>query len=245
VTEWDGARNLAGLGGLPIRGGGVTAQGRVWRSAATEWLTDAGWRVAVQDGLARVIDLRNEPERGRRDQHPDARVPPGIEVVHAPTEDHEDADYLAECGPWLDHPRGWEPNLRRFPDRIARVFEAVATSPGPVLVHCAGGRDRTGMVSAMLLVLADVEHDAIVTSYEDGFRGAAAHRGHGLGWDPASAQWVAAEDEAWSPGELVDALTDRRPVLREWLSTYDVEGYLRGAGLSDVRIEQLRRLLRD
>ena len=78
----------------------------------------------------------------------------GITVVHAPTENPSDADFLAECGPWLDHPRSWSPNLRFYPDKIARVFEAIAAAESPVLVHCAGGRDRTGMIGSMLLALA-------------------------------------------------------------------------------------------
>lgn len=110
---WDGARNLADLGGLPLLSGGTTAAGRVYRSAAPEWLTDQGWDDARATGLTTVIDLRNERERGRTDQHPvlDAQVPPGITVVSAPTEDPDDEEFMSECGPWLDHPASWAANL--------------------------------------------------------------------------------------------------------------------------------------
>lgn len=69
-VAWDGARNLADLGGLPLVDGGTTVQGRVWRSAAPEWMTDAGWHVALADGLTCIIDLRNDAELGRRPEHP-------------------------------------------------------------------------------------------------------------------------------------------------------------------------------
>lgn len=244
--DWDGARNLADLGGLPTVDGERTAYGRVWRSAAPEWMTAAGWRAAREAGLVRVVDLRNEVERGRREDHPvvDEAAMDGVEVVHAPTEDPDDPEFLEECGPWLDHPRSWAPNVERYPAKLVRVLTAIADSPGPVLVHCAGGRDRTGLVASMLLCLADVEPDAIADAYEQGFREAGRHRGHGLGYDPATGEWVTAEDAAWSPEELDAAVADRRPVLLQWLSETDVAAYLTEAGLDQERIERLRQLLR-
>ena len=244
--DWDGARNLADLGGLPTVDGERTAYGRVWRCAAPEWMTAAGWRAAREAGLVRIVDLRNEVERGRREHHPvvDETAMDGVEVVHAPTEDPDDPEFLEECGPWLDHPRSWAPNAERYPAKLARVFTAIADSPGPVLVHCAGGRDRTGLVASMLLSLAGVEPDAIADAYEVGFREAGRHRGHGLGYDPATGEWVTAEDSAWSPEELDAALADRRPVLLQWLSVTDVAAYLAEAGLEPERIERLRLLLR-
>ena len=244
-AAWEGARNLSELGGLPTRSGSQTRAGRVWRSGATEWMTAAGWRAAATAGLVRVVDLRNEAERGRQADHPviDASALSGITVVHAPTEDPDDPQFLAECGAWLDHPRSWEPNAQRYPEKFARVFTAIAESPGPVLVHCAGGRDRTGMVVSMLLALADVEPEAIAAFYESGFRGAASHRGHGLGYDPVTGQWVSADDKDLSPEELDAAVADRKPVLLEWLQTADVPNYLREAGIDTDRLGVLRRLL--
>jgi len=208
-------------------------------------MSTAGWRAASAAGLVRVIDLRNDMERGRQSHHPvvDAAAVSGIEVVHAPTEDPDDPDFLAECGPWLDHPRSWAPNLRRYPEKLARVFTAIADSPGPLLVHCAGGRDRTGMVASMLLALADAEPEAVAGCYETGFRGAAAHRGHGLRFDPATGQWVLADDEEWDPGELDEAIAEREAALLAWLEVADVPHYLRKAGIDDERLARLRRLL--
>jgi len=244
--DWDGARNLADLGGVPTEDGETTAYGRLWRSAAPEWMTDAGWRAARAAGLVRVVDLRNERERGRREQHPrvDATVSSGIEVVHAPTEDPDDPAFLEECGPWLDHPRSWAPNMERYPAKLARVFTAIADAPGPVLVHCAGGRDRTGMVASMLLSLAGAEHEAVADHYEQGFREAGRHRGHGLGYDPVAGEWVAGDEAAWTTEELDQALADRRPVLQGWLRDTDVAAYLTGAGLHPEQIQRLRALLR-
>ena len=234
---WDGARNVIDLGGLPLRGGGTTASGRVWRSAAPDAITAEGWESARAAGLTTVVDLRNDVERA------DVRDVDGVTLVHTPTEDPDDPDFLAECGPWLDHTRSWGPNLARYPGKFAAVFTAIADADGGVLVHCAGGRDRTGLVAAMLLALAGVEDEAIADHYEQGFRGAAEHRGPGLGYDPGSGAWVTAPDEPWEPDALDAALADRRPVLLAWLRDTDVAAYLGGAGVDPPRIARLRGLL--
>ena len=186
AAMWDGAKNLLDLGGLPLVDGGVTARGRVWRSAAPDSMTRGGWTAARAAGVTTVVDLRNDMERDGPVVWPASSC--GIDVVHAPTENPEDTDFLAECGPWLDHPRSWKPNLRRYPDKFVRVFDAVAAAEGGVLVHCAGGRDRTGLIASMLLSLAGVDEEAIADHYEAGFRGAGEHAAHGFGYDPSTGE---------------------------------------------------------
>ncbi len=237
AAVWDGARNHWDLGGLPLGGGGTTAYGRVWRSAAPESMTDAGWEAARRAGLSTVVDLRNDVERA------DVVERSGVAVVHAPTEDPDDPRFLAECGPWLDHPRSWTPNTARYPEKFARVFTAIADAPGGVLVHCAGGRDRTGLVVSMLLVLAGVEPEAVASHYEECFREAAAHGGHGLAFDPALGEWQSAAEEPRAPDDLDQAIADRRPALRQWLDTTDVASYLTAAGLDAPRLARLASLL--
>ena len=244
---WDGARNLADLGGLELVGGGETRPGRVFRSAAREWMTDRGWDEARAAGVMTIVDLRNEMEHGRSGAHPaiDARSTEGVTIVSAPTEDPTDAVFLERCGPWLDHPCSWTVNLQMYPAKIARVLEAVGRSTSPVLIHCAGGRDRTGMIGSLLLLLAGATPDAVVANYEAGFRGAAEHRGHGWSFDEVTDGWVLAADEAWTGQELDAALDDRRPALREWIETFDAAGYVGAAGVDGETRRRLTGLLVD
>jgi protein-tyrosine phosphatase len=220
--DWPGARNLRDLGGRALRSGGVTARGRVFRSGAPEYLTDAGWRQAKAAGLRTVIDLRNAPAETRRGPgHPVVRPESlsGLVFVPAPTEDPGDADFLRVCGPWLDHPRSWSDNARLAPARITAVMRAIVAADRAVLVHCAGGRDRTGMICAMLLALAGATADAIVDDYADGWRGAGAYAGHGWVYEPRTAGLARALPQAPGPGESRRQLAEREPAVRAWSRT--------------------------
>ncbi|VXA92049.1 tyrosine-protein phosphatase [Nocardioides sp. AX2bis] len=242
TPRWDGARNLRDLGGLPLAGGGRTRGGQVFRSAAPTTMTDRGWREAASAGLARVVDLRNAEER-EGGRHPGGAV--GVEVVHAPLEDPHDAAYLEEVGPWLDHPHGWEATVRRFPDLVAAAVVAVVEAPGPVLLHCQGGRDRAGMLSALLLAAVGVETDAVVGDYAGGFRGAATHPGHGLAWDGATGSWVTRTDPVPTAAELEHRVADRLPAARAYLLGTDVPAVLLAAGVPASALVSLRTRLAD
>ncbi|NMO52995.1 tyrosine-protein phosphatase [Actinoplanes sp. TBRC 11911] len=224
TLNWPGGRNVRDLGGRQLRGGGTTRHGRVFRSGAPEYLTDDGWAKAKEAGVRTVIDLRNAPaETQRRPEHPAIRSESleGLVFVNAPTEDPEDTEFLAVCGPYLDHPRAWPDNVRLAHDRIERVFQAIDEADGPVLIHCAGGRDRTGMISAMLLKAAGATEQAIIDDYADGWRGAAAYGGHAWVYDLDQKGWRSQEKTPEDPEPKID---ERIPALREWINLPDSIG---------------------
>jgi hypothetical protein len=238
---------LRDLGGRELREEGTTECGRLFRSAAPEYLTDEGWVAAKAAGMRTVVDLRNAPaETGRTPDHPIIRPESldGLVFVSAPTEDPDDVEFLRVCGPWLDHPRCWIDNARLAPTRIARVMRAVAEAEAAVLVHCAGGRDRTGMICAMLLNLAGATVDAIVDDYADGWRGAGAYSGHGWVYDCDQQTWRQCHQPATEPEDLERQLADRVPELRDWIRTFDTAAYLASIGLARHEIDTLKALLR-
>lgn len=246
-SSWPGARNLRDLGGRVLRDGGSTVFGRVFRSAASEHLTDEGWVAAKAAGVRTVVDLRNSPAETRRTpDHPVIRPESleGLVFVSTPTEDPDDIEFLRVCGPWLDHPRSWSDNARLAATRIARVMRAMAGAQTAVLVHCAGGRDRTGMVCAMLLDLAGATEDAIVDDYADGWRGAGAYSGHGWVYDSHQQTWRECHQPAAEPEDLERQLAERVPVLRNWIKTFDTAAYVASIGLARHEIDALEVLLR-
>jgi len=76
-------------------------------------------------------------------------------------------------------------------------------------------------------------------------RGAAAHPGDGLAFDPVTGAWHEASSGEWSSAELDAAMAARIPVLMRWLEDTDVKAYLLDAGLDAASLDRLGRMLRD
>jgi protein-tyrosine phosphatase len=162
--DWEGCFNVRDLGGLPAAGGRTTRKRALVRSDSVDGLTAAGWSALWTHGVRTVIDLRNEGERG-----PDtAKRPDGLATLHLPLDGTEHREFWARwaSGPEFATPLYYRPHLERFPERSAWVVAAVAAAgPGGVLVHCVGGRDRTGQIAMLLLAVADVSAEDIADDY--------------------------------------------------------------------------------
>lgn len=230
-VRWDGAVNAWDLGGI---GAGIRP-GRLYRMGRQEWLTDSGWQQAYDDGIRTVIDLRNPTERGRRDSDPvlNPKVLERFRVINCPTEDQSDEEFLQLVGPYLNSPRYYGENLRRWPQRIGAVVKAAAEADGAVVVHCAAGRDRTGMVMAVLLSLAGVPHEAIANDYVLAVIGINEHH----------LQQDTPREAPKTPQELREYIRGARRHLLELLQDFDAEQFLRDAGLTGAEIGAVRRKL--
>jgi protein tyrosine/serine phosphatase len=161
----DGLTNARDLGGLPRRDGSVTPSGVFFRAENVDRLTTAGWDRVYAAGVRSVVDLRQPTEREQ-----DTSPRPGWLTTR-----HVDHDGLAEHPEfWVDY---WEtglvgtalyylPHLTTLPERTGAVLTALAEAPeGGVLFHCMAGRDRTGLIAAILLSAVDTEPEAIVDDY--------------------------------------------------------------------------------
>lgn len=155
----DGLVNLRDLGNLPTDDGGLTRSGVVYRSDAPH----AGDRVpdAVEQWPPEaVIDFRDPAEYGPP-SHPLSEVAkvhrlPLLEDVRAQSGGRESWGSLAEI---------YQQMLDKASEKLVEAFRIALESDGPVLVHCAAGKDRTGVVSALLLGSAAVRFDSIVADY--------------------------------------------------------------------------------
>ncbi|GAB1641848.1 hypothetical protein KRMM14A1259_22710 [Krasilnikovia sp. MM14-A1259] len=139
------------------------------------------------------------------------------------------------CGPYLDHPRSWTDNARLAPARIGAALRAIARADEAVLVHCAGGRDRTGMISAMVLHIAGATDEAIIEDYATGWRGAGTYSGHGWVYDPDGETWRRNRHEPTEADVLDRQVADRVPALREWIATFDGAAFLEAADILAIR----------
>ncbi|MGH3040152.1 MAG: tyrosine-protein phosphatase, partial [Gaiellaceae bacterium] len=156
---FEGFLNVRDLGGLPLVGGGETRFSAVARSEAPLFLTERGWRQLREHGIRTIVDLRCPSEQAYE-------LVDGMRRVAAPIFELDDVQ-LERRGHglrrkehyyalWMDYCRS----------RMAEGVAAVADAPdGGVLIHCHSGRDRTGIISALLLSLAGVPDDAIAADY--------------------------------------------------------------------------------
>jgi protein-tyrosine phosphatase len=189
----DGTTNTRDLGGLPTTDGGTTVPGRILRSDNLQTLSDSDVRRLVQEiGLREVIDLRTTAEILLEGRGPLRAVP---EVTHRhfsliPERGHHtdvfavEEDELVEGLPadWVEsllprqaaaHDQAEPPAVRAYlgylGDRSEAVVDALraltTAPPGASVVHCAAGKDRTGVVVALALAVAGVPHDEIVADY--------------------------------------------------------------------------------
>jgi protein tyrosine/serine phosphatase len=170
VLDWEGCANVRDLGGLTTADGGSTRRGAVVRSDNARRLTDAGWEALVEHGVRTVVDLR-WPEEIAED--PPGELP--IEVVNIPLFGNLDRDYFrdldARIAALADTDRVRETYLEfleRYRENFAAAIAAVADArEGGVLIHCAAGKDRTGLISALLLRLAGVPEAEIAEDYAE------------------------------------------------------------------------------
>ena len=236
VLTWDGCVNVRDLGGHPTEDGRTTRFGAIVRADSVRALSDAGWDALLAYGVSRIVDLRLHSEL--------ALDPPrelSVEVVHVPVMPELDDEEWVE----IDAIGDAEPDaagstravylevLERRRPRFAEAIAAVANAPeGTVVVHCHGGKDRTGLVVALLLRLVGVDVETIAADY--------ALSGHNL--REQTAAWIAAAEDdidrerrrriGTAPAEAMVA------VLEELERRYgSVRGYLRAAGVPAETID--------
>ncbi len=155
--HWPDCLNVRDLGGLPTQDGGMIRPGALIRADALSRLTDDGVAAARAAGVSRIIDLRRPAEAGSA-AHPFADDPVyrNIPVQNPADPNHE----------WLTLAEIYCTMLDLRPDLFAQAFAAVADAPaGAVVVHCAGGKDRTGIITAFALSVAGVADDVIAADY--------------------------------------------------------------------------------
>jgi len=141
------------------------------RADSVSQLTPAGWEALVAYGVRTVLDLRGDHER---EDDPPRELP--VEVVHVPFMEASEAEWneLGEQLEALDAlpdvadstRQAYLLFLEHFKQNVGAAFKAVAQAPeGGVIVHCVGGKDRTGLLSALLLHLAGVSSEDIAADY--------------------------------------------------------------------------------
>ena len=169
---FEGIDNFRDFGGYATADGGRLISGRLFRSAHHAMATEADLQRLAALGVTAIVDLRLPDERTLE---PSRRWPRFAgEVV--------ECDLPTHAPEWMDRLRGgpltpeWlradacasyrrNPFEPRHVDLFGRFLRAAAETEGALVIHCAGGKDRTGIACALLHSLAGVHHDDIVADY--------------------------------------------------------------------------------
>jgi len=253
----EGARNFRDLGGYVTTDGRRVRSGLVFRSDRLAGLTDTDIERIREIGIRTVVDFRPEKEQELTGHN---RLPDGVTTVNIPVLDMPlaesmykalgDGDFSA-MPDLIDHNRAL---LRDFSAEFGEALRLLADEDNlPLVFHCIGGKDRTGMTAALLLALLHVPIDEVRRDY--------IRSNDALGEDPASQEAFLNKviKRQGVAGELTPAAREglrRFFVLEEayfdaaWDEIHSMAGSLEEyatvhLGLTEDHIAQLRRLLLD
>jgi protein-tyrosine phosphatase len=228
LPEWhvevDGCKNFRDAGGWTTLDGARMRRGRLYRSDDPVRVTETGRQTVAGLGLAAVVDLRQESQFMRSPGF----LPPE-RTVHLPLVDRV---IDTENPPRLESPEDivdlYVGMLERSEEQLGRVLDAIAThlESGPVLVHCAYGKDRAGLVTAIVQAAIGVPAESIVADY---------HRSH----EPSRRRraWQIAEPLPDDPntklvppflfeapatvmGTLLERVTEEHGSLATWVASF-------------------------
>ena len=170
ILRFDGALNVRDLGGATTANGGQVQFGLVYRSDDLADLSVVDLAELEERSVQTIVDFRNPEEAGARA----SRLPPGAAVVAAsfPQGDQTAGEVMESLvAGELNREHAHEILLDSYRHNTENGGPAMATlirsiiSCSPVLFHCAGGKDRTGVAAAVILLMLGVDRDQIVEDY--------------------------------------------------------------------------------
>jgi protein-tyrosine phosphatase len=239
----DGPANLRDLGGYRARERTVR-KGLVFRSDGLDTVSDRDLDVLVHDlGITTVIDLRTQDELAGRGSNPMAAL--GVVVHHVPIIDRLQQIFSSTGAADFSITQLYQVMVTDSGPRFAAALQLLAHAPSPILFHCAAGKDRTGILAALLLALLTVTDDDIASDYAQSaaIAGILRERMRARAADPRYRELAASVGDMQT---LADEMLSARPetiigVLDQVRSTHGtVSAWARSHGLGDDDIDRLR-----
>ncbi len=248
----EGASNFRDFGGYSTADGHRVRWGQLYRSGELSGLSDRDRRFVASLGLEAIFDLRIPQEDERA---PSALSPREADrITHIPLYPGSAHAYREQLMAGTATAEGLADVMEAINRDLAREHQTeygellgrVADAQGPVLIHCAAGKDRTGFGVALLLLALGVPRETVMVDYLlsreffDADRVLSGER----------AVYLQRGAPAFDPAILRPLVEARRNYLEAGLAAVDeladsLDAYLRGAlRLSDTQLSRLRdRLL--
>ena len=149
-------KNLRDLGGFLTKENKITKFNSLYRSDLPKDMNEEEIKYLLDNKLSTVIDLRKKEEVNRKGN-----------CLNISDIDYYNINLLGDKCPneESDIPKGYMDILENI-DTMYKVFSIIKNSKGGVLFNCSAGKDRTGVVSMLLLLLAQVYEDDIIADYQ-------------------------------------------------------------------------------
>ena len=161
----EGTPNFRDLGGLATVDGRVTRRGVLFRSSALEELSSRDVRLLIDDiGLRTVIDLRSADDR----EIAQSLLDTPVRYINLPISRGGPTTSLERpmgADGRVDMPRIYRMYIETSAQSITEIIAELTSGATPALFHCAAGKDRTGVVAAILLSAVGVTRDAVIADF--------------------------------------------------------------------------------
>lgn len=244
LVPFEGAHNFRDLGGYPSSLGGTTRWGVLYRAGSLAAMTASDVAEFDRLGIHTVFDLRRADEREvAPDPMPNVHVCLMSRVI--------DNQAMPERTSLVDHDHGIEFLGRLYTglldhasDELGLLLRAIAATDAlPAVFHCTAGKDRTGIVAALVLTWVGVDRETVLDDFEATDR--YVHREH------HEEMFQRMLDHGMGPEAAAGMLTAPRASMASALAELDgihggIDTYLRErAGLDTATLQRLRDLLLD
>jgi protein-tyrosine phosphatase len=169
-VKLDGAVNFRDIGGYLTESGRRVKPGKVFRSDELGDLSDGDLSKLKEMGLQFIFDLRNRREVKKKTD----RIPPGspFKYVHAPIYENEPKGKYLPAILFNRHKLGDILAERYFfmiekrAEAFGKILSHFADPQNfPIVYHCTAGKDRTGLITALILSILGVPEETIVADY--------------------------------------------------------------------------------
>ncbi|RVU55133.1 tyrosine-protein phosphatase [Anaerosphaera multitolerans] len=162
ILKIEGVRNVRDLGGIENRDGKILKRGFYFRTGSLYNITDKGQKTLVTLGIDTVIDLRSRVEVDKK--------PDKVTVKNhywMPMLDAFQAEMLKGTPPKTALNEMYMSLIRGQEAEFRNIFKLIAdhSNGKGILYHCTAGKDRTGILSMLLLSAANVSYDKIIEDY--------------------------------------------------------------------------------
>jgi protein-tyrosine phosphatase len=236
-VPFEAAFNFRDLGGYETADGRRVCRGAVYRSDTLHRLTTADLELATRIGIRTVIDLRTADELAHVGSYDRAS---DVEFHHLPLEDAIPQELPPRDTPEPPPGETYVEMAVNGRHAVANTLRVIAEGEHAVVFHCYAGKDRTGIIAALVLAALGVPDETIVADYhltEQALPRAVA-------WaEEHEPEWVArmANFPPWllaAPPATMEAFLE---ILRDRHGS--IEGYLADAGAGAGVISTLRSRL--